>query len=125
MNIKFIKYIMVGIINTVFGYSVYSLLIFIDLHYSVASLLATLVGVLFNFKTIGSIVFKANDNSLIIKFIAVYSFTYFVDLVGLKIFNSFQINLYLAGFLLLIICTPISYYLNNQFVFHKMMNAEK
>ncbi len=125
MNIKFIKYIMVGIINTVFGYSVYSLLIFIDLHYSVASLLATLVGVLFNFKTIGSIVFKANDNSLIIKFIAVYSFTYFVNLVGLKIFNSFQINLYLAGFLLLIICTPISYYLNNQFVFHKMMNAEK
>jgi putative flippase GtrA len=116
---------MVGIINTVFGYSVYSLLIFIDLHYSVASLLATLVGVLFNFKTIGSIVFKANDNSLIIKFIAVYSFTYFVNLVGLKIFNSFQINLYLAGFLLLIICTPISYYLNNQFVFHKMMNAEK
>jgi putative flippase GtrA len=119
MGNKFIKYLLVGVVNTVFGYSMFALLIYFNLHYLFASIFATIAGVLFNFKTIGRIVFKSNNNSLIIKFIAVYLITFMLNLGGLKIFNSYHINMYLAGFLLLILCTPISYILNNKFVFKK------
>ena len=121
INIKFIKYLLVGVVNTVFGYSVFALLIFINLHYALASLLATIASVLFNFKTTSVIVFNTHDNSLIKKFIAVYTFTFFVNLGGLKIFSLYGVNMYFAGFILLIICAPISFILNNQFVYHKMI----
>ena len=124
-NYKFAKYIIIGIVNTIFGYSVFALLIFLNLHYFFASLLATIAGVLFNFKTISKVVFKTNDNSLIIRFVAVYCFTFLVNLGGLKIFTIYNINMYLAGFFLLIICTPISFFLNNQFVFCKPINTNE
>ena len=54
---KFTKYLFVGILNTVFGYSLFALLIFINLHYTLASLLATIAGVLFNFKTMALRIF--------------------------------------------------------------------
>ena len=120
MGNKFIKYLLVGVVNTVFGYSVFALLIYFNLHYLIASIFATIAGVLFNFKTIGRIVFKSNNNSLIIKFIAVYLITFTINLGGLKIFNSYHINMYLSGFLLIILCTPISFVLNNKFVFKKV-----
>ena len=116
---KFIRFIVVGIVNTIFGYSVFSILIYLNLHYSLASLLATILGVLFNFKTISSLVFKTHNNSIIFKFIAVYCFTYLITIGGLKIFTIYSVNIYFAGFILLIICTPISFVLNNQFVFQK------
>lgn len=112
-------------VNTVFGYSVYSMLIYINFHYSLASFLATVAGVLFNFKTISSIVFKTHNNSLIKKFIAVYAFTFLINLCGLKIFSLYGVNMYFAGFMLLIICTTISFILNDKFVYHKTIVSSR
>ena len=117
-NTKFVKYLLVGLLNTVFGYSAFALLIFLNIHYVLASFLATIAGILFNFKTIGRIVFKNNDNSIILKFFAVYGFNFLLGLVGLKIFNNYNFNMYLAGFILLIATTPVSFYFNNRFVFN-------
>jgi len=125
MEYKYIKFILVGMVNTVFGYSVYSMLIYINFHYSLASFLATVAGVLFNFKTISSIVFKTHNNSLIKKFIAVYAFTFLINLCGLKIFSLYGVNMYFAGFMLLIICTTISFILNDKFVYHKTIVSSR
>ena len=72
VDILFIKFLAVGVLNTLFGYGIFALLLFIGLHYAVASILATICGVLFNFKTTGTLVFNNNDNRLIFKFISVY-----------------------------------------------------
>ena len=117
---RFIKYLFVGILNTVFGYSIFALLIFLDLHYTLASLLATIAGVLFNFKTIGRIVFKSSDNVLIKKFFGVYAFTYLLNISGLKLFSFYHIDMYLAGLMLLVLITPVSFVLNRIFVFKSM-----
>ena len=95
----------------------FALLIFLDFHYSLASLLATIAGVLFNFKTIGKIVFKSHDNLLIKKFFGVYILTYFLNIGGLKVFSLYHINMYLAGLMLLVLITPVSFILNKSFVF--------
>ena len=116
-NNRFIRYLFVGFINTVFGYSLFALLIYLHLHYVLASLFATILGVLFNFKTIGRIVFKSCNNTFIKKFFAVYAFTYLLNIGGLSVFSLYHVNMYVAGLMLMVLITPVSFLLNRSFVF--------
>jgi len=124
LHFKFVKYLLVGVMNTAFGYSLYALFIFLNMHYSAALLLSTLLGVLFNFKTIGRLVFKNGRNDLIFRFVAVYAVTYLLNVSGLRIFSSYGFNMYSAGALLLIPVTVISFLLHNTVVFKEsVLNA--
>ena len=80
----FVKFIFVGVLNTAFGYLAYALLLFLGLHYTLAVVLSTIAGVLFNFKTTGTIVFKNNNNKLIFKFVAVYAITTTLGIIILR-----------------------------------------
>jgi putative flippase GtrA len=53
---KFARFLLVGVLNTIFGYFLYGTLILIGLDYKLAVLLATILGVLFNFQTTGRLV---------------------------------------------------------------------
>ena len=86
----FVKFILVGILNTAFGYGAFALLMYTGLHYSAAVVLSTIAGILFNFKTTGVLVFKNKDNSLIFKFIAVYTL---VCITGIIILRLAQLSL--------------------------------
>jgi len=114
---KFVKFLIVGFINTVFGYSVFALFVFFNFHYTIASLLSTILGVLFNFKTIGQLVFNNNNNNLLIKFIGVYTVSYSLNVAFLRIFNIFNINMFIAGAVLVLPMAVISFTLNQKFVF--------
>lgn len=115
---RFIKFLFVGVLNTLFGYGVFALFNFIGLHYTISTLLATVLGVLFNFKTTGYIVFKNGDNRLIIKFVLVYSFIYFLTVFALSLFNKFQMhNMYINYAILLPLNAIISYVLMKKIVF--------
>lgn len=115
--VQVILFFFVGGINTMFGYSLYALLLFINLHYALASFLATIGGVLFNFKTTGTIVFRNSDNKLLYKFVLVYCFTYFVNVLFLRAFYVFEVNMYLAGAIMVVPVALLSYTLLNRFVF--------
>jgi len=54
---KFARFLLVGVLNTIFGYFLYGTLILIGLDYKYAVLLVTILGVLFNFQTTGRLVF--------------------------------------------------------------------
>jgi putative flippase GtrA len=114
---QIVLFFVIGGVNTVFGYSLYALLLFLHLHYALASLLATIGGVLFNFKTTGVIVFKNHDNGLLVKFGAVYCVTYLVNVGFLKIFSLFNANMYLAGAIMVIPIALLSYTLLRKFVY--------
>ena len=116
-NKQFVRFLLIGAINTVFGYAVFSLFLFLGFHYAVASLLATIVGVLFNFLTTGRFVFNNRDHSLLGKFFLVYAVVYGCNVGALKILDSLAVNLYLAGALLLLPLAILSYILNKTFVF--------
>lgn len=116
-----ITYILVGVLNTAVGYSLFALFISLGLHYTVAVLLGTILGVLFNFKTIGGLVFKSHDNALIFRFVAVYVMTYFINIFGLKVFDSYGIDMYLAGFLMIFPTTAVSFTMHKCFVFRKVL----
>ena len=115
----FAKFILVGILNTAFGYGAFALLMYTGLHYSAAVVLSTIAGILFNFKTTGVLVFKNKDNSLIFKFIAVYTLVCITGIIILRLAEIAHINLYFAGLVSTGICAVTAFLLNKNWVFKK------
>lgn len=116
-NIQFIRFLFIGVVNTLFGYFMFCLFIFLHFHYVLAALFATILGVLFNFKTYGKFVFKVHNNALIFKFFAVYVITYLINIGALKIFNEYHVSNYIAGAILILPMAFLAYILNKKFVF--------
>lgn len=114
---KLIRFLFVGGLNTLFGYIVFALGIFIGLHYSLATFFSIAFGILFNFKTTGSIVFKNHDNKLIFKFFAVYLVSYSLNVFFLYIFNILKISNYIGGLILILPMALMSFILQKKFVF--------
>ncbi len=117
---QFIKFLFVGALNTVFSYLIYAFFIFIGLGYACSLLFATIAGILFNFKTIGILVFKNNQSKLIFKFILNYVILYLFSLILFKLlFGLITSNLYIIHIIIVIITTPVNFIFNKKFVFNQ------
>jgi len=112
-------FIKIGMINTIFYYLVYIFFLFIGFNYYFSALLATSIGVLFNFKTFGKYVFFNEDKSRIIRFIATYTILYIVNILFINIFNYILNNYYFSGFLSIFPYSFFSFILNKKFVFNQ------
>jgi putative flippase GtrA len=116
-NNQIVRFVVIGIINTVFYFILYILFIFFKLDYKLAVLFATILGIVFSFKTLGSFVFKNKDNSLFIHFLLLYSVLYFVNITLINFFNDFVHDYYIAGFFATMINAVLSFILNKFLVF--------
>jgi putative flippase GtrA len=121
---KIIRFFLVGGLNTAFGYGLFALLIYMGLHYVLASFICTILGIIFNFKTIGSLVFNNKDNMFIFKFLGVYGINYVLGILFLAIFKYFGINEYIGGAIIIVPMGLFGYVLFHYFVFNKT-NASK
>lgn len=103
---KIIKFLGIGIVNTIFGYSVYAALLFIKTPYLVALSVATIAGVVFNYFSFGGMVFNCRGGwSVFGKFVMANVLIYTINAVLLSILKTnFILNLYIGQ----IICIPIS-----------------
>lgn len=106
--------------NTLFGYGCFALLLYLGFHYAWALLFATAAGVLFNFKTVGGIVFRSRDNRLIVRFVAVYAVVYVVNLMGLKALSITGIDMYYGAAALILPMAMLAYLMNKRFVFQNV-----
>lgn len=118
-NKQFITFLIIGVVNTFFGYSIFSLFIYLGLHYIAAAFLATCCGILFNFNTTGKIVFKNANHELIYRFVGVYAMLYIINVMLLWLLHFFTRNMYLAGLIATGLLVLISYNANKHFVFRK------
>jgi len=109
----------VGGVNTLFGYSVFALFTLIGLHYVLAALLATICGILFNFKTTGTIVFRNRDNRLILRFFGVYLITYSLMVGLLKLFDMAGVIPLVGGAIIVLPLAVFSFLLMKKLVFKK------
>ena len=114
---QFIKFLMVGGINTLFGYGLFALFIFLGFHYAMASFLATVLGILFNFKTTGVLVFQNKDNRLLFRFFGVYGVVFVINVLMLKVLGNVGFDMYIAGALVIVPLAVLSFVLNKLFVF--------
>ena len=116
---RFVRFLLVGGLNTAFGYGVYAAALFLGAHYALAATLSTVLGVLFNFFTTGSLVFRRLDGSRLHRFVAVYAVTWAVGVLALKAARSLDVDLYLAGLVLLLPSAALSFFLLRTFVFQE------
>lgn len=114
----FLRYLIVGGINTLFGYGAFALLLYLGLHYALASFLATCAGILFNFNTTGRIVFNNSDHRLLFQFLMVYAILYVINVLLLKVMVIYTINLYLGSAATILPMAFLAYLLNKKFVFN-------
>lgn len=117
MQNRFVKFLMVGVLNTAVGYGIFAGLLTINIHYSIAAALSTVLGVLFNFKTLGFFVFDSNDNKKIWRFILVYIIVYILNVCGISLFNKTGIDPAIGGAAMLLPCAFCAYVLQKKLVF--------
>jgi len=116
---RFLRFLAVGALNTVFGYSVFAALILLGIHYAVAAFVSTVAGVLFNFKTTGSFVFANRENRLLFRFVAVYALTYVVGVGLLRWSEGYGIPVLLAAAVFTLPMAAFSFTLQRIFVFRE------
>ncbi|MDN4574778.1 polysaccharide biosynthesis protein GtrA [Pandoraea cepalis] len=118
-EIRLVNYFLVGGLNTLFGYGVFALCLRIDLHYSLAIAISTVLGTLFNFKSTGKLVFRSSDNSRIVHFVLVYGVVYLVNVAAVAVLVRLGLNAYLSGLVLIVPLALLAYHLNSRFVFNR------
>lgn len=118
LQVKLFRFLLVGVMNAAFGYGCFAGFLYLGLHYSAALLLATIVGIGFNFKSTGALVFGSKNNKLIFRFIAGYGVVYGANVAGIAALKLLGIEPYLAGMALIVPMALLSFVINNRFVFN-------
>lgn len=117
-NHQFLRFLAVGALNSLFGYGCFALLIYSGVHYAIALFMATIVGVIFNFKTTGNLVFNSKNNRLVFYFAAVYTIVYVINVASLRVLSFMGVDMYYGGAALIFPMAVLAYILNKRFVFN-------
>ncbi len=116
----FVKFLLVGGLNTVFGYLMFAVIIYMvkDLYLSV--ILSNVIAVIFNFNTYGRLVFNSKDYSRVFRFFSVYLLIISTQIISIKLLNHIGIsNTYIAAGIVTLPVAVMSFLLMRNFVFHK------
>ncbi len=110
------RYYVVGVVNTVFGYGLFALLVWLSLNLFVAQILAHLSGMAFNYVMFRVHVFRGPKPELR-RYIAAYSLNYLLGLASLTVAHSFIASPYIAGLVTLLVISILNYFILKRFVF--------
>lgn len=115
---KYIRFILVGGLNTAFGYLVFAGLTRLGWRDVLSVPAATAAAIGFNFLTYGKLVFESLDRRSLPRFILGYAGLYVCNVAGLRALARLGIGAYLAQAALVIPLALLSYVLNDRWVFH-------
>jgi putative flippase GtrA len=115
------RFVGVGLINTVVGYGIYASLVLLAVPYLAALLIATVMGVIFNYFSIGRLVFRARGGVIVFgKFIAAYGLVYIINAAALDAaIMYFRFNPYVGQALCVPLSVIVSWLLMNHWVYKK------
>ena len=119
-KILIIRYIIVGGVNTSIGYGLYWSFLQLDFNFAVAAFFSTVLGIIFNFFTIGNFVFKSKiDTNIFYKFVLSYGFRYLLSIGGIAFFHFFGMSYEIAGAVTILLNAIIGFFLHKNIVFKK------
>lgn len=118
--IKFIKFGIVGFINTMTSTCIYWLLITIKWNYILSTTIAYFIASIIGYTLNKNKVFKTNNKNSIIKYYIVYSSSYFLNIGCMYLFvDILDISKYIAPILTLFVTVPYNFILSNFWIFKK------
>ena len=100
---QFLRFLVVGALNTFFGYFVFAGLVFADVPEGPALVFTYVIGIFFNFFTTRRFVFNRAAKGALLRFISSYVVIYFFNLGFYKLFQSLDTTPLLTQAL----CLPI------------------
>ena len=113
-----VRYYQAAIVNTLFGYSLYALLVAAGLNMYLAQLIGHVLGVIFNYFTYSRYAFRDAKGSKA-RFALAYVGNYLVGLAMLALASTVLKSPYAAGFAALIFASLINYFVLKSLVFSK------
>jgi putative flippase GtrA len=121
----FLRFLVAGVVNTLFGYGVFCLTFWLSGRPIYALTIATILGTLFNFFTIGNLVFRRAKPHLLLRFVATYTFVFLCNAAALQSFERCRVMPVLAQAVILPFVVAFSYILNKNFVFGEIGSSVK
>jgi len=116
---QLVRFLAVGVLNTAFGYALFAVLTYAGMTYPLAIGLSTVGGVLFNFQSIGRLVFSGPSHSRFWRFVGVYCIVYLINLGGVRLLLGCGLNVYIANAIMLVPLALLAFILNRQLVFNQ------
>ncbi len=113
----FLRFLVAGGVNTLFGYAVYSVAIFADTPVWLALFIGMLAGTVFNFFTTGGYAFRQLAISRYPRFVLCYLFVYGVNLVLFAGLSRYIADKLIVQGLLLVPLALLSYFIMSRLVF--------
>ena len=111
------RFLLVGALNTSFSYSIYSIFLYLDFYFIIASLISLTSGIIFSFITSSKLIFRVKGHFL--KYLLFWIVLYGFNIFTISLFIGYGFNAYQAGFIALPIITAISYILQKWVVFRQ------
>ena len=119
---QWVRFVIVGCMNTVFGYGLYALCFWLWGDYVAATAVTMIGGVLFNYRTIGAVVFAKHHGSFA-RFIGCYLLVFALSVMLLKLLDTKGVNPYLAGLIVAFPAALLSFMLLRTCVFRVIPKA--
>ncbi len=120
-----LRFVVIGVINTAFSYSIFAVMVSLNLSVALASLLALIAGVLFSFFTQGAIVFGHLSQAAFLRFVATWAVLYLLNLTFIYALMALGANAYLAAAIATAPTTVISFVIQKRAVFRPARAASR
>lgn len=115
---QFGKFLAVGLLNTAFSYMIYAAGLALGLHFSLANLLAMLLGILFSFRSQGRLVFSNRNPRLFWRFAGTWCFIWLCNISIIALLRATTgLDAYTCGAITILPVTLISFVTQKYFVF--------
>lgn len=128
---QFLRYVFVGGLNTVVGYSIYWILLQLGLNYILATAISTVLGTIHSYIWNKKFAFKSNTEGKkktfaeLLRFCSVYAVQYLLNIGLITLFiQYFGLSAEIGGLISLLFCTVISY-LGHKFWSFKNIKKDK
>ena len=117
LSFEFVRFLLVGLLNTGFSYAVYALFLYFGLTYILANLMALLLGIAFSFRTQSVLVFRRRSPRLMGRFAACWLTIFGLNIGVITLLMRTGFDPYAAGALALLPTALVSYFIQRIFVF--------
>lgn len=114
----FIRFLIVGAINTINAYLVFAIMIFLGLHYTLATFIGGASSVILGFFMMSGFVFKTDRSGRFLPFVILFLLLYLAN-IGIQ-WSLHQVGItndYIAGAIALVIAVLLSFFANRHLVF--------
>lgn len=122
MRLRSVRFLLVGGINTLLGFGLYVIFLFLGLSYEFAYLFGLVVSVIFGFFAQSCFVFGIRNKYLILRFVLAWILMYFLNVFATEQLILSGFSAYDSGAIIVMPGAAISYLLQKLYVFRILKN---